>query len=71
MPKLSEIHNAIGNYLYMHGDKDVTSIATWNGTSPIKYTLNLHDIYEGKVTGKGQQYFINKFLGKQELAVQE
>lgn len=24
-----------------------------------------------KVTGKGQQYFINKFLGKQELAVQE
>lgn len=24
-----------------------------------------------KVTGKGQQYFINKFLGKQELAVPE
>lgn len=51
MPKLSEIHNAIGNYLYMHGDKDVTSIATWNGSSPIEYTLNLHDIYEGKIGG--------------------
>lgn len=49
MVKLSEIHNAIGNYLYMYGDKDVTSIATWNGTAPVQYTFNLHDIYEEKI----------------------
>lgn len=51
MAKLSEIHKAIGNYLFMHGDKDVTSIATWSGSSPIEYTFNLHDIYKGEIGG--------------------
>lgn len=47
MAKLSEMHRLIGNYLELHGDKDVTSIATWTG-SPNEYTLNLYDVYEGK-----------------------
>ena len=50
MAKLSDLHNAIGNYLYMHGDKDATSIATGGGYSnPIQYTLRLHDIHEGRI----------------------
>lgn len=48
MAKLSEMYRLIGNYLELHGDKDITSIATWTG-SPNEYTLNLHDVYEGKI----------------------
>lgn len=48
MAKLSEMHRLIGNYLELYGDKDVTSIATRNG-SPNEYTLNLHDVYEGNI----------------------
>lgn len=47
MAKLSAIHNAIGNYLCLHGDKEVTSIATWCASAPQKYTFNLHDIHQG------------------------
>lgn len=50
MAKLSDIHNAIGNYLYMHGDKEVTSIATWSATAPQEYTFNLHDIHKGSIS---------------------
>lgn len=49
MAKLSEIHNAIGNYLYIHGDKEVTSIATWCSSAPYEYTFNLCDIHEGHI----------------------
>lgn len=49
MVKLSVIHRLIGNYLELHGDKDVTSIATWCGSSPNAYTLHLHDIYDGSI----------------------
>ena len=33
MTKLSEIYEAIGDYLKMHGDKEVTSIATAGGSN--------------------------------------
>ena len=46
MAKLSEIHRLIGNYIEMHGDKDVTSIANCHGVE-YEYTFNLHDIYNG------------------------
>lgn len=49
MVKLSEIYRLIGNYLELHGDKDVTSISTWCATAPNAYTFNLHDIYDGPI----------------------
>lgn len=49
MAKLSAIYNEIGNYLRMHGDKEVTSIATWCAFAPQEYTFNLHDIYKGSI----------------------
>lgn len=41
MAKLSEIYKAVGEYLVVHGDREVTSIATWCGSSPKEYTFNL------------------------------
>lgn len=61
MAKLSEMHRLIGNYLELHGDKDVTSIAAWNG-SPNEYTLNLHDIHNGSIG-------TNPYTGKDELNI--
>lgn len=50
MAKLSEIHHLLGCYLELHGDKDVTSIATWGGSNcPNQYTFHLHDIHEGSI----------------------
>ena len=48
MAKLSEIHSLIGNYIELHGDIDVTSIATCHG-SEYEYIFNLHDIYNGNI----------------------
>ncbi len=47
MAKLSEIHKLIGDYLQLHGDKDVISIGTWGGATPYEYTFHLHDVHEG------------------------
>jgi hypothetical protein len=49
MARLSDLYNAIGNYLYTHEDKEITSVETWCGSAPIKYTLHLHDIHEGSI----------------------
>ena len=49
MAKLSEIYKTIGNYIELHGDKDVTSIASHCGSSEYEYTLNLHDIHKGNM----------------------
>lgn len=49
MAKLSEIHKAIGDYMKVHGDKEVTSIGTVNGEGPIEYTFHLHDIHDGDI----------------------
>lgn len=45
--KLSELHQIIGNYLYMYGDADIASIATHTNGDPnnhLKYTLHLAPI---------------------------
>lgn len=45
--RLSELHQIIGNYLYMHGDADITSIATHTNGDPnnhLKYSLHLAPI---------------------------
>ena len=45
--KLSDIHKLIGNFLYMHGDADVTSIATHTNSDSndrTKYSFHLHPI---------------------------
>lgn len=47
MATLSELHRLAGNYLELHGDKEITSIGTWNTVSDLEYTLNLHDIFDG------------------------
>ena len=39
MAKLSELHRLAGNYLELHGDKEITSIGTHNGSSDIEYTF--------------------------------
>lgn len=46
MAKLSEIYKTIGNYIELHGDKDVTSIASHCGSSEYEYTFNLNDIHK-------------------------
>lgn len=46
MAKLSKIYRLIGNYIELHGDKDVTSIASCCG-SEYEYIFNLHDIHNG------------------------
>ncbi len=48
MAKLSEIYRLIENYIELHGDKDVTSVASHCG-SEYEYTFNLHDIYNGNI----------------------
>lgn len=51
MAKLSEIYRLIGNYIELHGDKDVTSIATHCGSGRhYEYTFNLYDTHEGKIS---------------------
>lgn len=62
MVKLSEIYRLIGNYIELHGDKDVTSIATHCGRSEYKYTFNLHDIYSGSIGN-------NPYTGEDELNI--
>lgn len=49
MAKLSELYRLAGNYLELHGDKEITSIGTCCGSSDTEYVLNLHDIYEGPI----------------------
>ena len=49
MARLSEFYRLIGNYLELHGDKDVSSIATWCSSAPNAYSLHLHDIHEGGI----------------------
>ena len=46
MVKLSEIHRLIGNYIELHGDKDVTNIGSSHGTE-YEYIFILHDIHNG------------------------
>ena len=45
--KLSELHQIIGNYLYMYGDANIASIATHTNGDPenhLKYSLHLAPI---------------------------
>lgn len=48
MVKLSVMHRLIGNYLELHGDKDVTSVGTYCG-SEYAYSIRLHDLHEGSI----------------------
>lgn len=49
MAKLSELYRLAGNYLELHGNKEIASIGTCCGSSDIEHILNLHDIYEGPI----------------------
>ena len=49
MAKLSELYRLVGNYLELHGDKEITSIGTHMPSSGTEYMLNLHDIYDGPI----------------------
>lgn len=46
MARLSEFHRLIGNYLELHGDKDVIGVGTYCG-SEYDYSLRLCDVHEG------------------------
>lgn len=48
MAKLSEIYRLLGDYIELHGDKDVTSIASCHG-SEYEYTFNLHDVHNRSI----------------------
>lgn len=62
MARLSDIYKAIGDYLSEHCDKEVTSIATWSANAPLKYTLELHDVYSGPLGG-------NPYTGKDKIDI--
>lgn len=63
MTKLSEIYKAIGDYLKIHGDKEVTSIATAGGSNrKIEYIFHLHDIHEGDIGS-------NPYTGSDEIDI--
>ena len=63
MAKLSEIYKAIGDYLKMHGDKEVTSIGTAGGCNrEIEYIFHLYDIHEGDIGS-------NPYSGGDELYI--
>lgn len=62
MAKLSDIYDAIGAYLKVKGDKDVTSIATWCGNKEYEYTFNLHDIHNGSAG-------TNPYKGEDEINI--
>lgn len=60
--KLSEMYNAIGEYLNSHGDADVISISTHcNNKDQIQYSLDLCDLQKdsydivGKIEIKYQE----------------
>ena len=50
MTKLSDMYKIIGSYLELHGDKQVTSIASHSVSSPFEYSFNLHDIPGNHIT---------------------
>lgn len=62
MVKLSEIYRLIGNYIELHGDKDVISIATHCGHPEHVYTFNLCDIHYGSIG-------TNPYTGKDKLNI--
>lgn len=49
MVTLKQMHEMIGAYLKVKGDKEVTSIATYNGSSDVDYEIYLADIYNGPI----------------------
>lgn len=61
MVKLSEVHRLIGNYLELHGDKDVISVGTYCG-SDYAYSLHLCDLYFGNIGH-------NPFTGRDTLNI--
>lgn len=48
MTTLQQMYNAIGAYLAVQGNKEVTSISTCQGSED-DYILNVHDIYDGLI----------------------
>ena len=63
MARLSEMHRLIGNYMELHGDKEVTSIGTpIGGSSGIDYVLHLCDIFDGPAG-------MNPYTGKDNLNI--
>lgn len=61
MAKLSDIYSIIGNYIQIHGDKDITSIASSNCLE-YEYAFNLHDIYNGRIG-------LNPYTGADKLYI--
>lgn len=51
MARLSEMYRLIGNYLELHGDKDVISVGTPCGSSPGAFRFHLYDVYDGSIGG--------------------
>lgn len=61
MVKLSEVHRLIGNYLELHGDKDVIGVGTYCG-SGYAYSIHLSDLYAGRIGN-------NPFTGRDVLNI--
>lgn len=48
MVTLKQMAEGVNKYLELHGNKDIISIGTYNGSSPIEYELDLADVYAGE-----------------------
>ena len=64
MVKLSQMMEAITSYIKLHGDKEIISIATYNGSSEYEYELHLCDIYDGPVGS-------NPFTGRDSIKLRK
>lgn len=74
MAKLSEMSKLMNMYIELHGDKEISSIATHNGSSKLEYTLHLYDIYDGPIgtnpyTGKDRLNIPRRAESMQESAI--
>ena len=54
--RLSELYRIVGDYLELHGDKEIASIVSWAQETDEGYTLNLHDISDMPIGTKPYKY---------------
>lgn len=64
MVTIKQAYEALGAYLKLHGDKELLSVATHNGSSPTCFTLHVADVYDGPVGA-------NPFTGRDTIDLKE
>lgn len=62
MTRLSVFANYLNNYLKLHGDKEVLSVATACGSDNYDFKVHMADIYNGPIG-------TNRYTGRDELEI--